>query len=43
MGILINILYLETAFSAVCRRIEMILYYRMHALYAWTAPNSLVR
>ena len=39
----IYILYLETAVSAVCHRIELVLYYRMHDLYAWTAANSLVR
>ena len=35
--------YLETAVSAVSHRIELVLYYRMHDLYTWTAANSLVR
>ena len=36
MAILINILYLETAVSVVCRRIELVLYCMKHDLYAWT-------
>ena len=35
MAILINILYQETAINAVFRRIELVLYFRKHDLYAW--------
>ena len=33
------IIYQETAVSALCRRIELGLYYRKHDLHAWTAPE----
>ena len=42
---IVYILYQETAVSAVCCSvviliIELVLYYRRHDLYAWTAPNK---